>query len=83
MNARLQEHIVTVGINVEYDPELAEKIKHLAQLILADCIDLCNDNATDYKERRYHAQDFGFKNEMACAEDACNRVRHSITQLYK
>jgi hypothetical protein len=66
-------------VTLEYSNRFAEKF---AELIIRECMDICNLEKADYDKCRKGAWDFDEKNIYSEGASACDTVKHKMKHRF-
>jgi len=84
MSERIKQLMDQAGIDVEAVENLGEMPTALkfAELIVRECMTMCDNVSADYFKHRKAADDFQDKNIYAEGESACDEVRYEIKKHF-
>ncbi len=85
MNERIKELAEQAGVGFLFDPDavvLTFKMEKFAELIVQECMTMCDNVSADYFKHRKAADDFQDKNILAEGESACDEVRYEIKKHF-
>ena len=84
MSERIKQLMDQAGIDVEAVENLGEMPTALkfAELIVQECMTMCDNVSADYFKHRKAAYDFQDKNIYAEGESACDEVRYKIKKHF-
>jgi hypothetical protein len=79
MNKRIKELADSVPGSHDASDEFCEKF---AELIVAECMTMCDTVSADYLKRRKRAFDFQDKNIYAEGEAACDIIKYKMKKHF-
>lgn len=84
MNERIKELMDQAGIDVEAVENLGEMPTALkfAELLIQECIAICDTEKADYAKNRKGAWDFEEKNIYAEGEAACDTIKYKMKHRF-
>ena len=80
MNERIKELMKQSMVEHQFDIRFSPE--KFAELIVAECMEMCNNVSADYLKHRKAAYDFQDKNIYAEGEAACDIIKYKMKKHF-